>query len=260
MPNDFDIAALEYDTNFTFSKIGRAQRQMVYKHLNPLLNTKKKCSILEINCGTGEDAIYLAKQGHHVLATDISEEMIHAANSKKIPKTLVFKTLDINTISKDTFDNKFDLIFSNFGGLNCLSKAQLKSFFETSIHLLNPKGKFIVVVMPKHCLWERFYFSLKGDIKKAKRRNTDTFVLANVEGVSVNTWYYNPQEIITLTKRLFTVKAIKPIGIAIPPSYLEGSFLSEKYFLNFLNFFEKKLRQPFWAKYADHFLIELEKR
>ena len=90
MTEDFDIASAQYDTAFTFSKIGKAQRKMVFKYLNPILTQRQKLSILELNCGTGEDAIRFAQLGHHVLATDISEGMINVAKAKATPNIRTF--------------------------------------------------------------------------------------------------------------------------------------------------------------------------
>ncbi len=260
MLNGFDIASNQYDNTFTFSNIGKAQRSRVFKYINPIISTGEKLSILEINCGTGEDAIHFAKLGHQVIATDISEGMINIAKSKKHPKNVIFKTQDINTITEQLFDRKFDFIFSNFGGVNCLSKPQLDAFLKKAISLQKPNGKLVIVLMPKQCLWEQFYFSLKGDLKKAKRRNTNKSILANVDGVSVPTWYYNPKDIVFLTKSLYQLNSIKPIGISIPPSYLENSFLAKKPTLNILKGIDSILTGSYWAKYADHFLIELTKK
>ena len=38
--------------------------------------------VLELNCGTGEDAVHLARRGVRVLATDNSPRMLAAARSK----------------------------------------------------------------------------------------------------------------------------------------------------------------------------------
>ena len=78
----FDDAAKNYDADFTFSQTGAAQREIVYNHLLESEKLKSPLSILEINCGTGEDAIWLANHGHSVLATDASEEMIRVAKQK----------------------------------------------------------------------------------------------------------------------------------------------------------------------------------
>ncbi|MBD09162.1 MAG: methylase [Flavobacteriaceae bacterium] len=260
MVNDFDIAAAHYDTVFTFSDIGKAQRHMVFKYLNPIITQNKQLDILELNCGTGEDAISFAKLGHEVIATDISESMIKLASAKSRSKNLNFRVQDIDTIEENSFDKTFDLIFSNFGGFNCLSQSELQSFFTKAYTLLKPEGKMILVIMPKQCLWEKLYFSLKGKLKQAKRRQTNHYVLANVDGVDVKTWYYNPEDIIEITKSNYKTENIKPIGLAIPPSYLEDSFLSKTPFLPIFKLIDQILTASVWAKYSDHFLIELTKK
>lgn len=260
MHSDFDEAAPQYDTIFTYSNIGKAQRKLVFKHIKPILKQGKKLSILELNCGTGADAITFGKMQHEVVATDISEGMIAVAKAKKHPKNVAFKVQDINTISTKTFIKKFDVIFSNFGGLNCLSNEQLDAFLKTAVDLLNPNGKLILVMMPKQCLWERFYFTLKGDRAKANRRNTTESVVANVDGVGVETWYYNPSEISAIANTHYTTKIIKPIGVTIPPSYLENSFVAKFPILNIFKGLDTLLTTSSLAKYADHFLIVLEKK
>ncbi|WP_055443818.1 class I SAM-dependent methyltransferase [Lacinutrix himadriensis] len=260
MHNDFDNASKKYDDTFTFSKIGKAQRKRVFTYVNPLLKTARKLRILELNCGTGVDAIHFSKSGHSVIATDISEGMITVAKAKKHTENVVFQVQDINTIRNTSFEQKFDLIFSNFGGLNCLAKTQLEQFLKTANQLLAPNGKLILVIMPKKCLWEKIYFSAKGQFKKANRRNTDQSLAVPVDGVTVKTWYYNPKEILSLTKKGFTVNKIKPIGLAIPPSYLENSILTKKPLLSIFKGIDTIATGAFWAKYADHFLIELTKK
>ncbi|EDP71046.1 hypothetical protein FBALC1_01142 [Flavobacteriales bacterium ALC-1] len=260
MPKDFDIASKNYDATFTFSNVGKAQREIVYKYLYDTIVQDKKLSVLELNCGTGEDAKHFAELGHNVIATDISEGMISVAKSKTQLKNLEFSVLDINKINTAKFEKKFDFIFSNFGGFNCLSKTQLETFFENAKDLLEPNGKIVVVLMPKKCFWERLYFTLKGDFKNAKRRQNKEAVIANVDGINVNTWYYNPKDISTLTETIFSIKNIKPIGLTIPPSYLENSFLAKKPLLSTFKSIDSVITGSFWAKYADHFLIELIKK
>ena len=258
MPNDFDKAAKNYDATFTHSNIGKAQRERVYHFLKQEINSKNNLNILELNCGTGEDAIYLTNQGHHVIATDISSEMIAEAKAKN--SSITFLQQDIININSETFSEKFDLIFSNFGGLNCLSKEQLKSFIAISETLLKPNGKLVYVIMPKHCLWEQFYFFIKGEFKKMKRRKSKDTVLANVNGVDVATWYFNPSDLKVLINKNFKLQLLKPIGISIPPSYLEPYFSNKKRFLKLLISIEKTLSSSFWSKYADHYIISFQKK
>lgn len=258
MSNDFDIHAQNYDAVFTHSSIGKAQRDRVYSYLTKELDTVNHLNILELNCGTGEDANYFHQKGHQVIATDISEEMLTVAKEKH--PEIRFQIVDITTITPTTFDQKFDVIFSNFGGLNCLSDTQLHDFLKTSETLLADHGKLMMVLMPKNTLWERFYFLLKLQFQKAFRRNTKEAVYANVEDVQVPTWYYNPKDITAFAKAYAKPIGIKPIGIAIPPSYLEPYFKNKPRFMKLLITLESWFQHPFWAKYADHFLISFEKK
>lgn len=261
MAHDFDVAAQSYDTVFSFSEIGKAQRERVHFYLDKyILKSGTSLSILELNCGTGEDALFFAERQHQVLATDISMGMITEAQKKYTQPNIQFKQQDITTITPDTFDQKFDLIFSNFGGLNCLSPQELQDFLKKASGLLKEKGQMVLVIMPKACLWERLYFLAKAQPKKAFRRKTNKAVIANVEGIGVKTWYYNPEEISAMNTTDFIAKKSFPVGIAIPPSYLETFFRTKKGLLSLLRKIEPVLKAPFWAKYADHYSILLEKR
>jgi 2-polyprenyl-3-methyl-5-hydroxy-6-metoxy-1,4-benzoquinol methylase len=258
MATSFDKAATNYDATFTHSVIGKLQRNWVYFHVSKKLNSVKK--LLEINCGTGEDAIWLAQQNIEVTATDVSKKMIEIGKSKSNTNNPNFIQVNINAIQSQFLNEKFDLIFSNFGGLNCLSKLELTSFFNASQNLLSDKGKLALVIMPKNTLWEQLYFLLKLDFKNAFRRKKE-FAVANVDGEKVITYYYNPKDITTLSNTNFTLLEIKPIGFFVPPSYLESFFKNKPKLISFLNTLEQKITNQSWlSKYADHYLIVLEKK
>ncbi|MDY8138870.1 class I SAM-dependent methyltransferase [Aquimarina sp. 2201CG5-10] len=263
MNEAFDIAAITYDDVFTNSHIGKMQRDLVHDFLRKNISKEDSLDILEINCGTGHDAIWLAHQGHNVIATDISSEMISIAENKeffsqKIPK---FRQLDINNLNETHFESSFDIIFSDFGGLNCLSSDQLEFFFTSASKKLKPQGRIIGVIMPKHCLLESLYFIAKGNIKKAFRRNTKQAVSANVDGVLVDTWYYNPKDIKILSQSDFSTDTIKPIGFCIPPSYLESFFKKRIGLLKKLRNLDSFFKDfSSLSRYSDHYIISLSKK
>lgn len=258
MKASFDIAAQTYDQSFTNTKIGKAQRNSVYKVLNKHLN---KCKdILEINCGTGEDAIWLAQQNFKVLATDISENMIAIGKLKNQYQNLTFEQLDLTLLANEVNLGVFDLVFSNFGGLNCLPKDELQTFFKNIPNHLNVNGKLSLVIMPKNTFWETCYFLLKKEFSEAFRRKKEV-AIANVDGENVPTYYYNPKDIVNLAKTNFNFIESKPIGFFIPPSYLEPFFKNKNRFFKVLNYLENKIKnKSFLSKYADHYIIILQKK
>ena len=76
----FDAVADEYDARFTNSLIGRAQRESVWREMDRLFRPGQR--VLEINCGTGVDALHLAARGIQVVACDASPEMIAVARRR----------------------------------------------------------------------------------------------------------------------------------------------------------------------------------
>jgi ubiquinone/menaquinone biosynthesis C-methylase UbiE len=256
---NFDAAALSYDTLFTHSNIGKAQRLAVYSNITPFLESKKWDTILEVNCGTGEDAIWLSKFSNKILATDQSSKMIEIAMSKvKNQNNINFQVLDCNEI--DQINEPIDLIFSNFGGLNCLDSLELKKFIKNSRSILVPNGKIIMVVMPKNTIWEQFYFLLKFEWKKIFRRKKE-FSNVLVENSIVKTYYYNSNEIINWSKENYNFVSKFPIGFFVPPSYLEPFAKRNSFFfkgLVQLDLLVKKL--SFLSNFADHYLLILEKK
>lgn len=263
MPVGFDNIAATYDDGFVNTITGRMQRNIVWNYLDKCISRNKSLDILELNCGTGEDALWISSKGHNVLATDISEKMVKAAKAKALLKNvgdkLSFTTLDIANPSSYPNDKKFDLIFSNFGGLNCISPGKLVDIMPHIAGLINPGGKFIAVIMPKFCLWEWLYFSFKGRYSDAVRRSGIMPLSVNIEGNTVDTWYFSPSEIANTFSQEFKTINTFPLGFFLPPSYLENYFKKHTGLIGFLNVLEKLVNSiSTLSSYSDHFIIEME--
>jgi ubiquinone/menaquinone biosynthesis C-methylase UbiE len=255
---DFDHIAINYDQEFTYSVIGQAQRKQVHRFFAQTLRGKNNSDILELNCGTGEDAAWLLDQGHRVHATDISEEMIAVASERLGGYShATTAVLDIKNIS--ALERKFDMVFSDFGGLNCLSPEDMKKLSVDAYKIIKPESTLVFVVMGRKCWWERLYFILKGSSIKAFRRTSKQSIKSNVDGVLVDTWYYSPKELKKMFQPGFNVVKIKPVGLFIPPSYLNPFFRNKKTLVRCLEFLDCCFSFSFHADYADHYYIEMRK-
>ncbi len=278
----FDATAEIYDSEFTETAVGKMQRQLLWDFLEKIFLEKKNWQVLELNCGTGQDAVWMAEHGAEILATDISEKMIEVARRKfseflkmKNPDSSLslrmtdcakidFQVCSILDAPEKFSEKKFDLIFSNFGGFNCLAPTDIENFGNQFSKILKPGGRFVAVVMSKFCWWESLYFLLKFQWKNIFRRATGQPVLAKLsDDIFVETWYFSPGEFQNLLFsknedfQNFKIEAIQPIGFWLPPSYLNSFFEKRPRFLASLNFLEKRFRHPFFAKSADHFLISM---
>lgn len=258
----FDQIAGDYDALFSHSPAGKLIRQQVHVLLEPILH-HNSMNILELNCGTGIDAVWLASKGHRVLATDISTSMVAntAARATVSPFSdhLTTQCLSINDLNQITTDHIFDLIFSNFGGFNCLSPHEI---LESTIHihrLLRPGGDFVAVVMNDFCLWESLYFILKLKFKQIFRRKKISGHPVSIGNQAViNTWYYNRDNFKKLFAGRFNCIGTYPVGLFIPPPYILNQPHWEKY-LQLLAKVDKKVQKfQFFSSFSDHFLIQLK--
>jgi ubiquinone/menaquinone biosynthesis C-methylase UbiE len=265
MAAPFDHIASTYDSVFTQSAIGQLQRKQVWRYLEQITPELRGLEILELNCGTGEDAVLFSEKGFNIVATDVSEEMLKVTQQKAHQFSMQNKIsshyLDLDSFDETLFDKKFDLVFSNFGGLNCINPESLKKLLQKLPHILNPKGRFVAVIMPKFCLWESLYFLARFQFKNVFRRWRQDEVLADLHGMFVKTWYFRPSQIKTWSSQNFSMVSRKPVGFALPPSYLEKFFERKKRLLFGLNIMEKKLfNVSLLSGMADHFIIDLKLR
>jgi len=265
MREAFDHIATAYDEVFTTSATGQLQRDHVRGYLTGVMPQMKGSSILELNCGTGEDAVWFGIRGFDVVATDISPEMLKVTQKKaqqfSLEQYISTQRLDVNSFGDAVFSRKFDLVFSNFGGLNCIDPETMSRFFHELPNILNPGGRFIGVIMPKFCTWETLFFLYKLQFGQAFRRLTSKAVMANLHGVSLKTWYYRPSDIQERSLGNFKLVGLRPLGIVLPPSYLENFFRSRRGWLGRLNVLEKRMSgAPVFSGMADHFIIDLELR
>jgi ubiquinone/menaquinone biosynthesis C-methylase UbiE len=259
----FDHIAPTYDSVFARSAIGQLQRKHVWRYLENMIPQLDGLEMLELNCGTGEDAIMFSDKGFNIIATDVSTEMLKVTQQKaerySMQHRISSQYLDLDSFNENLFDKKFDLIFSNFGGLNCISPDSLQKLFDKIPSMLNPNGRFVGVIMPKFCLWESIYFLMKFQFKKAFRRWTSDEVIADLHGTILKTWYYAPAQVKNWAKTNFNIIKTQPVGIALPPSYLDSFFLRKKRFLIGLHKLEKKINQhSLYSGIADHYIIDLQ--
>lgn len=256
--DQFGHIASSYDEVFTHSLIGKFQREIVYQTLEEEGFLNKNQSMFEINCGTGFDAEYFYNKGLKVTATDASEEMISFAKKNRN------KNIEFDVLKFEQFGSNYqpsDFVFSNFGGLNCINKDELVKFFVKLSAYQKSKDKIAFVIMPSFCLMESVYFLLKLDLKSIFRRQKKVGVSANVDGIPIKTFYYSPSQIKKMLSPSYSIFKVRPIGLFVPPSYLEPLIRKNSLLFKILvkldNIFNRISKL---AILADHFIIIAEKR
>ncbi|HTE31816.1 MAG TPA: methyltransferase domain-containing protein [Chryseolinea sp.] len=252
-----------YDSLFTRSIIGQLQRKQVWRYLQKITPQLKGLEILELNCGSGEDAMLFSEKGVNLVATDISEEMlkvtVQRANQFSMQNRISSQFLDPESFDETVFDKKFDLIFSNFGGLNCIQPESVKRLLNKIPSILAPGGRFVGVVMPKFCFTESMYLLMTFRFGQVFRRSTSKEVMLELPGGILKSWYYSPSQIRRWSGEKLRLIRTLPVGFATPPAYLEPSFADKKSLLFRLSRWGKRFDQvSIFSGISDHYLIDLQ--
>jgi ubiquinone/menaquinone biosynthesis C-methylase UbiE len=117
----FSLQSKIFDELYQSNSIIQYKRERVRAVVQQFV--QKNSAVLELNSGTGEDAIWFAEKGYTVHATDISTGMqdklktkVNALNLQEKISTEIISFTDLENLKER---KEYDLIFSNFAGLNC---------------------------------------------------------------------------------------------------------------------------------------------
>jgi ubiquinone/menaquinone biosynthesis C-methylase UbiE len=261
VPAPFDAVALQYDDTFTSSAVGRAQRLAVWRELAKLFRPGDR--VLEIGCGTGEDACFLAQRGVQVTACDSSSQMIAVTRRKiagyGLQKLVTPIEVPAQHISNLWTSKPFDGAFSNFGVLNCV--PDLSQLASDLASILSPMAHVLLCWMGPTCFWEIAWYLAHGDRNKAFRRlRQDGLTTRIAATASIHVRYPSVRSLAQAFAPHFRVNSVIGVGIAVPPSYAEAWAQRHPHWLRFCEGFDALLgKSPGIRLLGDHVLVGLQR-
>lgn len=266
----------EYDAGNT---IIQYKRQRVWEHVlrhlppagaapalgaAPASGAAPAVSILELNAGTGTDASFFARQGYRVHATDIAPGMQEKLREKVRLQGLTDK-VSTELCSFTALDalqarGPYDLIFSNFAGLNCT--GELDKVLRSFAPLLKPGGQVTMAILPGFCLWETLLL-LRGRFRTAFRRLVSgrKGTKSHVEGHYFRCWYYSPSYVIRTLADSFDCISLEGLCTIVPPSYIEHFAERHPVAYRRLRAREDKWKDKWpWKFIGDYYIISFRKK
>jgi ubiquinone/menaquinone biosynthesis C-methylase UbiE len=210
--------------------------------------------ILDLACGTGTDAVWFAQNGYSVHGVDISGEMLERAKKKAknlgLRDRLSFEQLSYTELKNANLDS-FDLTFSNFGGLNCVSDMTLVA--DSVRPLLKRNARVIWALMPPFCLWESAML-LRGHFGLATRRFSGQSTV-HKEGLDYPVYYYTPSQVAKAWGRDFRPESIEALSVITPPATNKDFAVKRPGAFHFLSKLDDALAARWPFKYWGDFTI-----
>jgi ubiquinone/menaquinone biosynthesis C-methylase UbiE len=252
----FSLTAEKYDSfAIDHPHLDRLRRK-VYAHLSRFLPPGRR--ILELNAGTGTDAVALAQQGYAVHATDIAPGMLQRLDDKVERFGLGDRITSQSCSFTDLASIRggpYDAIFSDLGGLNCI--PDLAPVIQSLPGLLRPGGLVTWVLMPPVCLWE-LGMLFSGQVSFALRRLRRGGTRAHLEGKTFPVYYFNPRQVIRWFGTDYRFLALEGLSVITPTA--ESKNLARLYprLYRGLSWLDDRLstRPPWWA-WGDFYILSM---
>lgn len=181
---DSQTASVEWDDFYGQRKYPAPfiiQNELPDENLVEFLNVNTKIkSAIELGCGEGRNAIYIAKQGIRTVGLDISQTAITNAvkNAENNNVNIDFYCFDIfNTTIKDKYDYVYDS-----GLFHHLSPHRRITYLEILKSIINPGGYFGLTCFAwgKNCAdevddWEFYKEPFRAGVAFTKERLIELF-------------------------------------------------------------------------------------
>jgi ubiquinone/menaquinone biosynthesis C-methylase UbiE len=239
----FDRVATSYQTLWSGTPAGEMQREAVWRRIDPLLSAGSQ--ILDLGCGTGDDAVALQMRGTSVTAIDVSPEMIRIARGRGIDAS-VRRAEDLGSL-----EGAFDGILSNFGALNCVEN--LAHLREPLARLTRPGGWLAICLLGRVCAWETAWYLRRGDFARATRR----WGGEAASSLSSRVFYPTIGSVRRAFAPDFALHSWHGIGLMVPPSYVTG--LSTSAIRRLANLDRRFASLPLLRALSDHRLLLFRK-
>ena len=231
-------------------------RAKVYEHIMRYLAPGDH--ILELNAGTGTDAVQLAQKGYRVQAIDIAPGML-ARLGEKVERLGLHERVSYQQCSFTNLEKveggPFDAVFSDLGGLNCI--PDLRTVITQLPGVLKPGGLVTWVLMPPVCLWE-LGVVFTGDFRYAFRRLSPQGTRAHLEGKYFTIYYFTPRRAIAAFGPDYKFLSLEGLSVFAPPAESKNLAIRHKRLYQALCWLDDRLAgsPPCWG-WGDFYILSL---
>lgn len=221
----YDQYAGEYDRVTTQNLINAYMRAQSLASLHEAFHRGNW--VLDIGCGTGEEAISMALNGVNVVALDPSERMLNLLKQKMEEGPRPGKIIAIRLKARDIADLKRQFGCGSFDGayasFSLSYERSLHEFAEGLRYLLRSGAEFQCSVLNRICISEFLISLLSFHPSLAGRRLRD-WVSHKVGERHVGIKPYTPAKFLRYFLPSFRLKSLKSFPIVMPPPYLNAIY------------------------------------
>jgi SAM-dependent methyltransferase len=211
----YDAIAANYDAQVRGDEW---MRRALHAHYAQIFRAGQR--VLDVGCGTGIDAVALARRGVHVFGVDGSAAMIALFDDKvaaeHVDHLVQSRVLGIQELVSLNADKPFDGIISAFASLSTL--PALDGFADDAARLIRPGGRLVLHMLNRFSLWEWLGYAAHRDWNAAKRVGALRRRAFVIGGLTVpHTVYFSGEVYRLFFRQGFALRAAYGLGALRPP-------------------------------------------
>lgn len=257
----FDSVAADYDGPRGNNTLIQDMRSEMWRMLDAAFAPGSR--LMDLGCGTGLDAVRMARVGHHVTATDWSQRMVdrtrQRAEHEQLADSVQAMAVGSHELSRIDGRAQFDGAYSNLGALNCV--PNLTEMAEQCARLLKPRAPLVFSVIGRICPWEIGYYALRRNWRRLRVRFAPAMVAVGMNKRVVWTRYYTPREFYRCFAGEFELLEHRALSLFLPPPYLIDFYQRAPRRNRALAWLDDHLGGlPLLRGAGDHFLMVLRRR
>ncbi|MGQ0797647.1 MAG: class I SAM-dependent methyltransferase [Methanobacteriota archaeon] len=253
----YDGIATRYDRIVDENRINAYMRRRSLSRL--LARFRPGMRLVEVGCGTGQEALVLAQHGIRVVATDPSQEMLKIARQKArelgVTDRVEFHPLRARELQelRDGPDAPFDGGYASF---SLAYEPDLTPVAEGLGHVLRSDALFVASVPSRVCLVEWCLAMAAGRPSVAGRRLRDWHA-HKVGDRSAPIRCYTPAAFARVLHPFFRLDRVEALPAIVPPPYANKIYSRFRGLADSLESIDPFLARRFpFRGIGDHFLAE----
>lgn len=257
----FDSVAADYDGPRGNNELIQDMRREMWRWLDWTFAPGSR--LLDLGCGTGLDAIRMARLGHRVTALDWSAQMVRRTAERAARENLSDRvqtlTIGAQELQRLPSSGEFDGAYSNLGPLNCV--PDLTVVATECARLLKPGGALVFTVIGRICPWEIMHYARRRQWARLRVRFARGVVPVGMNRHTIWTRYYKPRELYRAFRPQFSLSLYRGLCVFAPPPYLTSMREKHPHWHERLWRLDRRCAGwPLLRAMGDHFLIVLRRR